>query len=194
MVKNSILILFILLCGILLHAQEIKQEREVYIDRSEMPVAILGLLDSLVPNASKIKYLQETDGEHESYEVKFVFKHRKYSVEFSKGLVLEDVEKDIQYRTLYQGLKQRIDSTFQTNQKYRIHNIQKQYSAQGQSDMQVIQAAIDDSEDVTIRYELEVSLKIDDHWEDAEILFDANGYFLSKRKIIKRESDFIDYR
>ncbi|MFT4833995.1 MAG: hypothetical protein ACI8WP_000752 [Flavobacteriaceae bacterium] len=191
--RKNLIIIFFCLNGFLLEAQELKQEREVYLDRSEMPGAILELLDSLVPNATKLKYLQETDGAHESYEVKFDFKHRKYSIEFSKELVLEDVEVDIHHRLLPHEVKSRIDSTLTSFQGHKINKIQKQFSSNGQSDEEIIEASLNDATISKVCYELEVSLKIDNHWEDAEMLFDANGYLIKQRKIIKRESDFIDY-
>ncbi len=181
-------------CSGMAIAQDVKDERESFITREEVPSEILSVLDSFMSDAQNIKYVEEHDGTHDSYEVKFLLNRKKYSVEFSKDSELEDVEVDIHPSSIPKKTKSKIDETLKTFQHHKITKAQKQFSSDIYSDNKVIEVAIANGTEVKVCYELEISLKEDGHWEDVEMLFDIEGSLLAKKRIIERESDYLLFR
>ncbi len=92
-VYKIILIIGISLSPLLLYSQY-KQEVEQRLAKIETPSFMVDFA-SKIEGAKKIKYYQETDGSVVSYELKFCKNKERYSVEFSKEGILEDVEIDV---------------------------------------------------------------------------------------------------
>jgi len=190
------LIILLLLSSVIVktQAQGVKLERETFIAESEVPDRIHQLLELPIKEAKKVRYISEHDGKHDSYEVKFKLKERKFSVEFSKDAQLEDVEVDIKSHEIPTEPLLRIDSLLNSFTKHRVHKVQKQFSSSILDEKTVIALSVDNKDECTIKFEMEVSVKCDGHWDDVEMLFGNDGILLSQRRIIKRESDFILFR
>lgn len=170
-----------------------KQEVEKQIDQTEVPSKIISLISPYAEQIKKVKYYRETDGNHESYEVKFYFNESKYSIEFSKEQALEDIEVDIDWKELDERLQSAICDYLSKSDKHKVDNIQKQFSSDDQDDEEIIQNVLTKFESQNIRYELIVELKNDGTWKPYELLFDDGGNLIQQRPITKRTSDFILY-
>jgi len=174
-------------------AQEKKYERERRIKPSEIPSPIQSLLQPYFESADKLKFYEETDVDHESFEVKFRWNKVKYSVEFSSSADLEDIEALIKWDDMDEQVKSGIRTFFSQFEKNKIDKIQQQFSSKSMTDKETIDQALNDLQGEIVRYELVVELKDQKVWTPYELLFDNEGILISKREITKRTTDFILY-
>ena len=191
--RAYVIYLFLLFPGLSSVAQN-KLEREERIKSSQLPKEIAEIIKPFLSEARNIRYYYETDGTHKSYEVKFLLKADRYSVEFSDQLELEDVEVIIQMQSIQTEVYENIINYFQQHDKFKIRKVQKQFSSDTAAANSVIEGAIANTNQLTVRYEIIADLKQGKSWEQQEVLFDSEGAFVSSRKVIKRAEDFILYR
>ena len=174
-----------------------KSEVEVGIRRSEMPESAVTLLSDWLAEARRIRYYRETDGDQVSYEIKLKRKGKAYSVEFYEDGSLMDIEQLIRFRDLPHDVQKSLNRYLsQTYDHYRITRLQKQYSAEDadEDDEEVLEELEEgDEDDLTIRYELVVDIRLGNEVGSYELLFDDEGELLQKRKIVRRSLDNILY-
>jgi hypothetical protein len=172
-----------------------KYEREFRIRKSQFPENAYASLKEELQNAKRIRFYKELDSSKVSYEAKFKKDRLFYSIEFDAAGELEDVEiliKEIDVpRTTYEAIEAYLKDNFT---KYRIRKIQQQYSriAFG-SITNTLKIAFQNLIDPKINYELIVGGKTDGHYQDYEILFDADGNFISLRKSLPANYDHVLY-
>jgi len=140
----------------------------------------------------KVKwYLEETSGKL-SYEAKFKWDNRAKSVEFNSEGIIEDIETAMEFNELPIHLRQNLLDYFNTNFiKYDIRKIQEQWTGEPDD----LEDAVDEDEieDIVIFYEIEFYGKSESGKALWEGLFDADGQFIKKRKIILRPIDNLTY-
>ena len=159
-----------------------------------MPSGTLELLRQSMPDLKKVRYYEETDGDNLSYEAKFQFQKRFFSVEFSKEGLLEDVEVKISYKNLPSPLRNQIEHYLkQESEIFKVIKAQKQYKHTGADPQTTLVIALQEGESEAIFFELEVDMNKGKGWSSYEILFDRNGRFVSKRRIVTRSLDNLLY-
>lgn len=88
----------------------VKQEIETSIQKRDVPPAVLEFLESSLSKSNDIRYYRQTDGQTQTYEIKFRLDGRDWSVEFHPNGVLEDAEWLVNLDELSSDLKSNIDS------------------------------------------------------------------------------------
>lgn len=171
-----------------------KNEREKRIKADDMPNLAIDLL-KLVPDAKNIRYFRESDGERNSFEAKFKYRGRPYSVEFDPEGTLEDVEITVAFESsLEESLQEKIKALLkETSEEFKIIKCQKQYRHDSGNGAETLENALEVGPHQSIFYELEVYFRNKKTLEAYEILYDREGSFVSKRKIVKRATDNILY-
>ena len=190
---------FLSLCFIMLFicsvSGQYKYEREHRIKKNQFPAEARAFIAEKLENAKKIRYYRETDSTKISYEAKFKVDKLHYSVEFDEKGRLEDIEilikeVDIPNET-FAEITAYLDSNFT---KYRLRRIQQQYPVnENETVEETLRNAFQNLLLPTIRYEIMVSAKKDNGFEDYEILFDYSGEFLMLRKSLPVNYDHILY-
>lgn len=178
-------------------SQAAKNEVEESIAKNAMPEKAIQLISDLLEEARKVHFYRETDGEQVSYEAKIQWQRNLYSIEFFENGSLMDIEKLIPYESLSQKAKNNIEKYLDKEYgRFKIRRVQKQFSAEDhdEEDEEVIEEFIEqDSEDLTIRYEIEIDVREQAEVGAYEMLFDDEGKFVNKRKILRRSLDNILY-
>ncbi|MEQ8525775.1 hypothetical protein [Gracilimonas sp.] len=174
-------------------AQEIKDEVEKSIDRNEMPASALSLINQFWKEEKKADFYRQSDGEMISYEVKLNWEDHQYSIEFDSTGSLIDVEQIIEIEELPEALRNTITEEIDKQySKFKFTRVQRQFSASGNDDEEVLENILEeDFEDLLIRYEIEIDGQNKDELGSFEMLFDVNGNFIQKRKIVRRSLDNI---
>ena len=174
---------------------QFKYEREYRIKKNQFPAVAHALIEEQLADARRIRYYRETDSTKISYEAKFKVDRLHYSVEFNQEGELEDVEiliKEVDIpNDSFKNIKEYLDDNFN---KYRIRRIQQQYPVSAHESVEeTIKNAFQNLLLPTIRYELIIAGRMDKGFEDFEILFDADGNFISMRKSLPVNYDHILY-
>jgi hypothetical protein len=166
-----------------------KRETEKRIDRDEMPEKAMGFYDSQVPKDIRWeRFYFEKDGADESYEAKFKFDGHGFSVEFDKTGELQDIEIGLKENEIPEPVLEKIKGQINAeNELFNIEKIQGQFLPNGSS-KNVFGRALDFKKTTPDRYELVVAVKNNGHKKHYELLFDHEGNFVQKRKIIRESS------
>ncbi|NNE76515.1 MAG: hypothetical protein HKN31_05520 [Pricia sp.] len=171
-----------------------KYEREYRIKKSQFPQASLDYISDRLEDARRIRFYKETDSTKISYEVKFKKDRLKYSVEFTEEGVLEDVEIEIKPLDIpndaYTEIKEYLSDNFA---KHNIRKIQQQYSTADSDTETTLKNAFQNLLLPSIKYELIINAKKDGGYAQFEVLFDAQGDFISMRKSLPPNYDHVLY-
>lgn len=191
---NTCLTLFLLLFMTAGFAQN-KYEREFRIRKSQFPEKAYDFLEEELQNSRRIRFYKEIDSSKVSYEVKFKKERLFYSIEFDSSGELEDVEILIKEgdipNTSYEAMNTYLKGYFS---KYRIRKIQQQYTLTAFGTVRnTLKNAFQNLIDPKINYELIVGGSTNGGFQDYEILFDANGNFISMRKSLPANYDHVLY-
>lgn len=155
-------------------AQKIEQEKRI--DPSDFPNQAMDYLEEHFSGIRKMKLYQEISTDSVTYEAKFKLNAFRYSVEFFPDGELLDIEKLIPFSTIPEPSRLKIIELWQDHfKKYKVTRCQEQTS------------------DLGIRYEIEVKGKNKEGRALYEYLFEADGDFVQKRKIILRTTDMTLY-
>jgi hypothetical protein len=166
-----------------------KKEREEKITLDLFPKNAAEVVTQIGYARKKVTYYRETDGKTLSYEAKLRYQDRKYSIEFDKNGLLEDVELDSRKRRIPKEALFKISKTLDSiARRYRIEKVQEQYVAGDQNTQQIKEKIARDNFD---NYELIVAFKDKRKIYRKEFLFDKNGNFISQRDIKRLEYDFL---
>lgn len=170
-------------------AQDQKKEIETSIKMSEMPVPSLNILDQFWNDEKKGDFYREFDGDSVSYEAKFMHGAYLLSIEFNEIGLIQDIEKLIEFDEIPENTGNAINSYLNDQYtKFKITRIQRQYSG---GDELTISFLNEDFGSLTIRYELEIEAQNKEELGAFEFLFNENGKFLQKRRIVRRSLDNI---
>jgi len=181
--KTLLTTYFILLVGFTWSQEKVEVEKKL--NPNDFPATALQMLSPYLKDAKRIRYYKEIDGKQESYEVKFKKNQHRYSVEFNKEGVLEDVEVQVRFSQLSKNKKQLIkDYLNEFFDRWKIEKIQLQYYK-----LERISKPIDWDENVPL--EVIVATKTNGKLEKFELQFSENMECLSKRKVIRQSYEFV---
>ena len=186
-------ILLLLLSSATLEAfSQQKYEKEVRIKESEVPEDALEFVNSL-EISSKIKWYKEQGLDRTSFEAKTKYKGERLSIEFSENGTFEDLEVQKEIEMVESDAYEELTRHFQSElPRYSVKKIQFQYL--GDED-DVLEFFLDGEleDDVELNYEIVIATKVDGSFTMFEYLFDEDGEFIRKSKIILKMSDNIEY-
>ena len=193
--RYNLLSLIFLLVFVWSSNGQYKYEREYRIKKSQFPAEAHAFIAEKLENARKIRYYRETDSTKISYEAKFKVDKLHYSIEFDEKGRLEDVEiliKEVDIpNESFSAITAYLESNFSN---YRLRRIQQQYPVnENETVEETLRNAFQNLLLPTIRYEIMVAGKMDNGFEDYEILFDYKGEFISMRKSLPFNHDHILY-
>ena len=189
-ILNVGLLLFIFLCSPGTLAQD-KMEAEKRISQVSFPDAALAYLSPIITKTNRIKYYFETDGTRSSYEAKFKLNGLKHSVEFDEKGQLEDIEIDVKIKRIDYLLRDVIthwlDGQFT---KWRIEKFQLQYLPDDKGNL-LMRMESGEKNLPAPNFEIIVMTKENGSVNQYELLFDWEGNFVNKRKVVRRVYDFV---
>lgn len=188
-VTIGVLVFLILIPAMGFSQNDLKVEREEGIKEKHVPKAAIKWLYDAFENVKKPNWFQEFYIDGYSYEAKFRLDGKYFSVEFDSLGTLEDVEIEMDFEELEESVQENLNQYFSSAyQAYRISKIQIQYT--GEEDDLEDFFDENENEGIMVRYEIEyrgkVSNQEDEIWEGT---FEADGTFISKRKIEIRITD-----
>ncbi len=194
MKKYSLLLIF--MCGITsFTAAQYKYEREHRIRQSQFPQNALAPLQEKLQDAKHIRFYKEIDSSKIHYEIKFKKDRLHYNVEFQADGQIEYIQLlvksvDIPDET-FKNFNTYLKRTFA---KHRIRKIEQRYVARDTATLETtIKNAFQNLILPSIRYELIVTGKKSKIHESFKILFDAEGSFISIKKLLPANYDHVLY-
>lgn len=191
-----LLTILLVTCSFFCGAQNsFKYEKEERIKKGEFPQNALELLQNNLPEkVKKIKYYKEQDSTKASFETKLKYKRNKYSIEFSKDGVLEDVEITIKTKSIPSKTLERITTYMQNNYtSFRFKKIQQQYENKNTTPEKTLKNAFSRDKESPFSYEIIAEVKQDKKRHFIEITFTKDGEFTQVRTIIQSSYDHILY-
>ena len=178
------------LYGSVLSAQT-KFEHEQRLPAADVPETARSFVAGLGPD-SKVRWYKETNERDTTIEAKTKRRGRWHSIEFHRWGALEDVEIKIPYDSIPVATRDSIcNQLYRQTERFRVAKTQVQYSGP----LDAVQRAVlrNDTETVTVRYELVVKAETDAGFELLEFLFDAAGTQLDRATVVFRNTDHLDY-
>jgi len=155
-------------------AQKYEMERRV--DPADFSPAAHRYLQENFQEGKKIRYYREVSQQGESFEAKFRWKGQRYSVEFGAEGDLQDVEREVPYRSLPDNVRRQIEMRWEEDfRKHRVDRTQEQQVG------------------ARLRYELIVRGKESGGVSYFEYLFEDDGAFVDRQRIVLPPNDIIFY-
>lgn len=184
---------FLFLCNIL-YAQ-VKDERERRISKNDMPILALEFLERLPNNCKRFKYYKETDGPATSYEAKFKYNQKIFSVEFSNEGLLEDIEVIVKLKKITPNAKNKIQYYFKTQyKKHQIIKLQKQYKNVTDTHLnKLLDNALYNKQHTPVFYEIVAEVFSGKKRSIVEFIFDSSGKLLNQRPLKPSSYEHILY-
>ena len=173
------------LIGTHLALSQTKKEKEERINLSAFPSKAQNVLSKLPKDCKRIKFLKETDGDKQSFEAKFKYNGRRYSLEFSSEGILEDIEVRTKMKAIENSTQDQIKEHFKSSYlKYKLIKIQMQFvfNQNLNPDTFVSQILNQEATDI-INYEIIAEVKTEPGRELREFTFDKNGSFINFRVV-----------
>lgn len=172
-------------------AQE-KYEKESRINQREVPEKAKKLIEPISGKKS-LKWYREFGIDSESIEAKFKRNGIQYSVEFEMTGNIADVEMLVNWEGLNENLKNKINSQLKNDcEKHKIIKVQKQFTGT-ESNLAKLLISETESPENTVKYELIVRCNQPKSVNLFEYIFDADGKFLAKSKIIFKNSSHLEF-
>jgi hypothetical protein len=170
---------------------ESKIEIEKRVKAAQVPPVATDWLKATFDSPEKVKWYLESGNAGSSYEAKFKRNKRKFSVEFTKEGIMEDVEIVIDLQVLPHHSVEQINAWLKQNYaKYKITKLQARMT----KDVEVAIPAVESNNFQFVEYyEVEFQGRSEKENELFEAIFDPTGTFISKRKIIQNSSDNLSY-
>ena len=174
---------------------QVKQEKEIRIDRERFPDRALELLEGHLQGVRKLRFYQEIENNEKRYEAKFKKGKLHYSVEFDGNGDLEDVEFIIKKRDIpnqsWEAIQDHLDANYPRN---RIIKIQQHHPVVDGDPQKTLQQAFQNLILPTIRYEVVFSAKMDGAFQIYEGKFLANGELALMRRSLPPNYNHVLYQ
>jgi len=186
------IIISVFACISFLGKAQQKFEKEVGINGSDAPEIAVQFVEKL-ELSKKIKWYKETGIKSVSYEAKTKHNSRRLSIEFSEDGTFEDLEVTADDKEIPAAKLTKIeDYLCKAHTKFKFDKVQIQYLGNFEN----IKALTDDfkkTEGLTVNYEFVISTKEESTFVLYEYLFNAQGEFMSRARIIQKMTDNIEY-
>lgn len=178
-------LLILLFCLGQIAISQTKNEKEERVSLTDFPEAAQTLIETLPKDCRRLRFYKETDGEKQSFEAKFKYKRLRYSLEFSKNGVIEDLEVQSKIRAVDEPIRDNITNYFDaTYTKSKLIKIQKQYIYNSEIEPKLFLAQIlSGTTSIAPNFEIVAEVKIEKQRELREFTFDSSGVFLNYRTI-----------
>jgi len=172
--------------------QKIEQEMDVEIN--EVPANAKDFIKNL-PFRIKPNWFYEINEVGHSYEAKFKYKKRLYSIEFDTTGRLLDVEIQLTKRDIDKKMMQQIDTYFQSEfSSYSIGKIQLQLGGDEDAILKGLNKVLKKiPSELQQGYEIVVNGKKSNYYQPFEVFFDISGKALSIVQIKLRNTDHLEY-
>lgn len=187
---KKLLLSLSLIIASLYAVSQTKIEREYRIRANNVPANAINYIDSL--SLKKVKWYKEINSETSSYEAKFRLNKNKYSIEFDSLGKLEDIEVEINLKSLSNDTKNiicsQLDSIFE---KCKITKIQKQYKTTALNLLMFIS-----NKEATIKlngYEIVVKGKENGSNNIYELFFSGDAILETKSVIVLKNTDHLEF-
>lgn len=185
-------LLFTTILGIpSLFAQE-KVEREYRVRKNEVPDAARLWLNDAFEGFKRVKWYLEENEVGRAYEAKIKKDRVHYSIEFDMEGNVVDVEELMEFDEipahLYDKIAAYLDEEFM---RYKVIRFQKQFS--GPADVLEDYFDEDETEGVTVKFEMEIEARTKEGEQLYELLFDANGKLVRQRTMAIPQTNNLDY-
>ncbi len=160
-----------------------KNEKEERITESEFPETAIEVIKNLPDDCKRLKFYKETDDEKQSFEVKFKHKSKRYSLEFSKDGVIEDLEVLTKFKTINEEKKSKIEDYFKSRfNKYKLIKVQKQFVYHEKLDpLTFANDILDNTSTEAPNFEIIAEVKTNKKRDIREFTFDESGIFVNFR-------------
>ena len=181
----KIKLLLVLLCLGQFVISQTKNEKEERIKPSNFPLAAQQVVTSLPSDCKRLKFYKETDGQKESFEAKFKYKGKRYSLEFSKEGNIEDLEVLTKIKSIEATISSKIIEHFEsTYTKHKLIKIQEQYVYNTATDpIQFVNRVLNEKSDIAPNFEIIAEVKLNKQRELRELTFNGTGQFLNFRTV-----------
>ncbi len=176
-----------------------KVEYEKRVKKEDFPATSILLIQESFVISKKERFFKESDGQNIYYEYKALYKNKNWSVKFNQEGILVDVEVLKSFKNITDTIQLNIRTYLEKEyKKYNIKRLQIQYLKKPNvnfSDSEFIQEILQDNyRNAHINFELEVEVLYDNDSSNlVEFLFDHSGRIVKKRKVNKRDEDYILY-
>ncbi|NRB60608.1 MAG: hypothetical protein HRU50_11805 [Winogradskyella sp.] len=174
--KISLILLFI----IQLSFSQTKNKKEERIPKDQFPDQALELINELPTNCKRIRFYKETDGDKKSYEVKFKYQKKNYSIEFSEDGILEDIEVLIKFKNLEKVIRANIKTHFKSYYKtYKLIKVQAQYLYQNDVDFnEFTKYVLNNTKELQPNFEIIAEVREVKKREIKEFTYNSKGEFI----------------
>lgn len=170
-------------------------EREHRIKKCQFPSNAHTFLEDKLKDPKNMRFYGEKDSLKVCYEAKFKIDKLNYSIEFDEKGEPEDIE------ILIKEVDVPKDSWININNylkeefvKFKIQRIQQQYAVGlNESVDTTLKNAFQNLLIPSINYQLMVRAKNEGDYQDYEILYSAEGFFISRRKSLPPNHDRVLY-
>lgn len=193
--KSNLKILTILFLFSMFSEAQTKQERETRIDKNLLPTEIQTFINLLPKNTKLLRFYKETDGNKDSFEVKFKYNGSFYSSEFSTDGQLEDIEKLIKKRHIDASILAEIENYFDINfRKSKLLKIQKQFLPKdSKDDFTFLKSILKKETNTKTNYEIIAEVTKGKNRTLKEFLINSEGQFLNMRDIARSSYGHVLY-
>lgn len=170
-----------------------KNEREERIKFNSFPKAAQIIVKQLPEDCKKLKFFKETDNERESFEAKFKYKKRRYSLEFSKTGQPEDIEVTVKFKSIKKKTKAAIRAYFDNEfLKTKIFKTQRQYALSHlENPSKVIETILDKTTHIAPNYEIIAEVKTKSDRTIREFTFNNLGELMLVRALAPESYEHI---
>jgi hypothetical protein len=160
-----------------------KNEKEERIGIDKFPKESKMIIQNLPNNSKMLKLYKETDNDRQSFEAKFKYKKKRYSLEFDKKGKVEDIEVRIKFRTIDNKAKLAIRQYFENNYKrHKVVKVQRQYVLDKNINLNTeIKNILEDNSAILPNYEIIAEVKTQSTRDLREFLFSHSGKLLNVR-------------
>lgn len=193
MIINKLLLLFIAGIATISAVSQVKYERELRVKSHEVPKMALTFVDSLQLR-NKVKWYKELSINKTSFEAKSKWQGKKISIEFSENGQFEDLEigvtKNQMPATTLRKITVQLDTLYDS---HRIKKIQRQYTGDTEKIKALLLRKDSAAEQLTVRYEMVVAVKLQGSFEMYELLFTAEGALVKRARVKQNITDNLEY-
>lgn len=185
--KSRLFVLLLFVSGFA--SAQVKYEKETRIAAKLVPNNAIKFMQQ-TPVNNKLCWYKEQRPNGISYEAKFKYEKYHYSVEFNAQGEIEDVEKNVKWKSVEDSVIRLVDNKLNAEfEKYKVEKVQIQYV--GIKDELITVFGTNNYEKTNL--ELIVNGKTDSGYQLFEYLFDRNGNVLSKLKIKEWSTNNLDF-
>ncbi len=169
-----------------------KYEREYRISSNKVPPSALQFVAD-IRFSKTVKWYREQGLETTTIEAKTKHKGNRYSIEFTKEGVLEDIEYLIQWNDIPASTQSKITNFLkEKHQKTKLQKIQRQYTGDRADMLRLMKGEVSD-DIITIKYEIVLKARTKGAYETIEYLFSENGAVERKSVIVLKNTDNLEF-